>query len=283
MIPPSRDGLNRLAVEAYSTLAASHYEDPVNQAFLYGALTRRFVREVGFRPRDRRVLDLGCGTGVVFTLLEEAFQRLDLEGIGLDPASGMLDIARRKFRGKGRFRFVQGAFEGIPLASGSVDRILSTLALHWAGSPQRAVAEMGRVLRPHGRLEILMSAAEDGQAFRRAVHRALRRHLDYARLRRSAQAMQRISLQECEALFAPLEGRFRVEVEERREVVYGSVEEHLKWWLARAVPVVAELGAGAREGFLEALRRELQGMADGARGVPFDSVQLVIRAEGRGE
>lgn len=277
-----RDAVNRRAVEAYSTLAAAHYEDPVNHAFLYGGMTQGFLREVTFRPTDRRILDVGCGTGVVFSALEEAFRRLGMDGIGLDPAAGMLAIAREKFQAHPRFRFIQGAFEGIPLATASVDRILSTLVLHWVGQPHLAVAEIGRVLRPHGQADLLMVAREDGRGFKRAVHRVLKTYLPYAQLRRSAQVMQRFSAVECRALFAPLEDRFQVSVEERRGVIHGSVDDHLKWWLARAAPVVAELPQQVRPAFLDDLHRALVGMDEGQGRIPFDSVLLVIRVGGRG-
>ncbi len=103
------------------------------------------------------VLDAGCGTGFCTRLLVRRYRRAAV--IGLDLAEAMVRRARQRTPawrrllggGGGRPAYLAGDMERLPLAAGSVELIVSNLALQWC-DPRSALAEFRRVLAPGGLL-----------------------------------------------------------------------------------------------------------------------------------
>jgi len=96
------------------------------------------------------VLEVGVGSGLNLAYYDAAkVSRV----IGLDPSPEMTRKAARSARGV-RFDvvFVNAPAESIPLASGSVDTALITYALCTIPDTAPALREIGRVLKPGGRL-----------------------------------------------------------------------------------------------------------------------------------
>lgn len=100
--------------------------------------------------RGNRLLDVGCGTGVLL----ERVRALDLRlrAMGADPSSEMLDVARRRLARAGLL--TRSLAEALPFPDEAFDVVVSTSALHYFSDPAKALEEMGRVLRPGGRLVI---------------------------------------------------------------------------------------------------------------------------------
>ncbi len=95
------------------------------------------------------MVDLGTGTGWCARHLVRRYPgRLML---ALDMAEGMLQQARMQSCHR-IGKFVVGDMEALPLAADSAGLVVSNLALQWCLQPQRALAEMARVLRSDGRL-----------------------------------------------------------------------------------------------------------------------------------
>ena len=112
-------------------------------ARLHAILREVLAPAAGARPR---ALDAGCGTGFQSALLAE----LGYESHGADIASRSLARARGRVPGA---RFVLASVEALPFADGVFDAVTccgSTLS--FVDEPSRALAELGRVLRPGGRL-----------------------------------------------------------------------------------------------------------------------------------
>lgn len=111
---------------------------------------------------NERVLDLGCGRGLV--VLEAARQLPQGEAVGLDlwrradQTGNERAAAEANARAEdvaARVRFETGDMRALPFSDASFDVVLSSLALHNIPSAEgrrTAVAEAVRVLRPGGRL-----------------------------------------------------------------------------------------------------------------------------------
>ena len=101
----------------------------------------------------RDVLDLGAGTGKLTTRLVER----GLTVIAVDPIAEMLEMLRTALPDTPA---LLGSAEQIPLPDNAVDAVLVAQAWHWF-DPERAVAEIARVLRPGGRLGVLWNTRDE--------------------------------------------------------------------------------------------------------------------------
>ena len=101
----------------------------------------------------RDVLELGAGTGKLTTRLVER----GLSVVAVDPIAEMLDVLRSALPGT---TALLGTAEQIPLPDNSIDVVLVAQAWHWF-EPERAVAEVVRVLRPGGRLGLLWNVRDE--------------------------------------------------------------------------------------------------------------------------
>jgi SAM-dependent methyltransferase len=100
-----------------------------------------------------RVLDVGCGTGVVTRL---AAERVGPDGAvaGLDVNPGMLAVARSVTPPDLEIEWHQASAESMPLPDGAFDVVLCQISLQFVPDRPQALREMHRVLKPGGRLVI---------------------------------------------------------------------------------------------------------------------------------
>jgi ubiquinone/menaquinone biosynthesis C-methylase UbiE len=108
-----------------------------------------------------RVLDVGTGTGMIpFEVVRTAPPSSTV--VGVDISTGMIETARRKAAEQGhaesRISFRQMDAESLALEDGEFDVVTSAFALGHIPRPERAAAEMYRVLRPGGRLLITVGS-----------------------------------------------------------------------------------------------------------------------------
>jgi SAM-dependent methyltransferase len=97
------------------------------------------------------VLDLGCGPGTDLGPLAAAVTAAGLvTGIDLDPV--MADHARASQQGRPQVSVLRGDAHALPVRAASVDRVWSDRLLQHVTDPAWVLAEMRRVLRPHGRI-----------------------------------------------------------------------------------------------------------------------------------
>jgi SAM-dependent methyltransferase len=99
-------------------------------------------------PPPGRVLDVGCGTGVLVARLAA----LGYEVVGLDPSRGMLDVMKKRAP---EVAAVQGSGAEMPFEEGEFDLSLSIATMHHIADPdavRRALGEMVRVVKTGGRV-----------------------------------------------------------------------------------------------------------------------------------
>ena len=99
------------------------------------------------------MLDLGAGTGKLTLRLVERGLRV----VAVDPIAEMLEVLRATLADTPA---LLGTAEQIPLEDNTVDAVLVAQAWHWF-DPQRAAAEVARVLRPGGRLGLLWNVRDE--------------------------------------------------------------------------------------------------------------------------
>jgi SAM-dependent methyltransferase len=128
------------------TTAAEVYEEMFVPA-LFRDAAEHLVTEATLGSGER-VLDIGCGTGIVARL---AAARVGDTGsvVGLDLNEGMLAVASRIAPD---VEWRQGDAASLPFPDDSFDVVLSQFALMFFTDRDRAIREMGRVVRPGGRI-----------------------------------------------------------------------------------------------------------------------------------
>jgi SAM-dependent methyltransferase len=104
-------------------------------------------------PDGGDLLDVPCGFGRHAIPLAAAGYRV----VGVDRSQPLLDEARRRGGGVRRLKFVRADYRELPFADGSFDAAINLFSsLGYLGDEEdtRVPAEIGRVLRPGGRLVI---------------------------------------------------------------------------------------------------------------------------------
>ncbi len=127
-------------------------------------LRRQAVESIGIRQGET-VLDLCCGTGVNFSLLEE---NVGPGGavVAFDYSSGMLGAARERARSQGwsNIRLLQGDAGFMSLAEGCLDHAFCSLGLSAVPAHEEAIGQVFRALKPGGCFVVL-----DGKLFEGAA------------------------------------------------------------------------------------------------------------------
>lgn len=132
--------------EAYARLANVY---DAKWAFYVEASVRETLSRLALFPGDR-VLEVGCGTGALLRKISET--GADLELHGADPVPEMLAIARKRLPESVRLQ--EAWAEALPYPDGGLDVVVSCNMFHYIREPEKALAEMRRVLRPGGRLVV---------------------------------------------------------------------------------------------------------------------------------
>lgn len=96
----------------------------------------------------RVVVDLGCGTGHASRALKDRYPKARV--IAIDLAEGMLREAGRRRGWLRRFARVCADARRLPLATGSVDLVFSSLMMQWCPELDALFGEFRRVLAPRG-------------------------------------------------------------------------------------------------------------------------------------
>lgn len=108
---------------------------------------RVLLERLEWDPRGLRVLDVGCGGG----LLSEAFAAMGCEVTGVDRSVPTLAAARAHAAASGLdIRYLEGSAEALPSEAGRFDLVCCCDVLEHVDDPETVVREISRALRPGG-------------------------------------------------------------------------------------------------------------------------------------
>jgi len=135
-------------------------------SFLYDnaqALTRRFIAAWQLPiewldiPEGGVALDVGAGPGSITTSLAHA-AGVDGLALGVDISEPMLERAVRNEAGP-QVGFLRADAQRLPLRDNTIDAVTSMAVFQLIPDPVAALGEIARVLRPGGRLVIMVPTA----------------------------------------------------------------------------------------------------------------------------
>ena len=161
-----------LATAARQPNFADGYEQSVVPACF-----ERYARDLVERARPigaaDRILDLGCGTGIVTRVLRKRLGGA-VSSVGLDASPQMIAKAR-SLEPEADFR--EGNAMALPFPDASFDLVLAQQMLQFVPDRATALREVRRVLRPGGRFIASTWRPRSEQAFHDALGRVAERHL----------------------------------------------------------------------------------------------------------
>jgi ubiquinone/menaquinone biosynthesis C-methylase UbiE len=118
-----------------------------------------------FAQREWIVGDLGCGTGQVSAALAPFVARV----IAVDGSAAMLQAARKRLHGFDNIDLRRGDLEALPIDDERLDAATLMVVLHHVPQPERALAEVARVLKPRGRAVIVDMLPHDRESYRQQM------------------------------------------------------------------------------------------------------------------
>jgi ubiquinone/menaquinone biosynthesis C-methylase UbiE len=139
----SADGFMRTLFRVWSPF----YDLGIFQRTFYRPIHRRVVRRLQ-GATAHTAIDLGCGTAQLTSDVRNALPGALV--VGVDLSAEMLHAARTRL-GDAALPLVRANVYSLPFKTGSIDIVTSSISYHWYRTPDRALAEISRVLRPGGR------------------------------------------------------------------------------------------------------------------------------------
>jgi len=133
----------------------THLYDPVMKVTVPENKIKNSLVQQANIDKDKRILDLGCGTATLTILIKKLHP--DAEVIGLDGDPNILEIARSKVSASGfDIALDTGMAFELPYPDQNFDRVISSLMLHHLTreNKKRTFKEVFRILRPGGELHV---------------------------------------------------------------------------------------------------------------------------------
>ena len=131
----------------YDPLASRYdgFMSPLERRFL----ARLRAQTLSQLPENASILEIGAGTGLNFPYYPHGTR-----GVASELSSAMIDLAREKDRPQS-VHLVQNSAEMLPFADASFDAAFATLVFCSVASPEKAFAEVRRVVKPGGTIALL--------------------------------------------------------------------------------------------------------------------------------
>ena len=264
-------------VETYSRLA-HEYDDDANFQSCWGRASERALSLIRLLGDYRVVVDMGCGSGRAIHALA-ASAPPHTRFVGIDPAENMCRIATQKTALQEGVQIRQGSFENIPLESASVDYLYSILAFHWVTDLAASVAELARVLKPNGEMDLFFIGRDNGREFIQKTSAIFLKYMGPALLLDSARLRKQLTRDAALQLFAGAFEPSCLSVEESFWTYFDTLEGHWSWWVrveGHFVKIPPEKKAACDRD----VRAALQSLGE-PRGIPYTIHELHVRVRRR--
>jgi ubiquinone/menaquinone biosynthesis C-methylase UbiE len=260
-------------VETYSRLACE-YDDDANFLSCWGRASARALSAIRLRQEYDVVVDVGCGTGRAIHALASAAPP-HTHFIGIDPAENMCRIAAQKTAEQKSVEIRQGAFEKIPLESGSVDYLYSILAFHWVTDAAASVAEVARVLKPNGEMDLFFIGRDNGREFIQKTSAIFLKYMGPALLLASARLRKQLTQEAAAELFSKAFQSPDLSIEESFTTYYDTLEGHWSWWV-RVEGHFVKIPPGKKAQCDREVQQALQTLAE-PQGIPYTIHELHVK------
>lgn len=139
-----RAAIDKAAVSRNFSAAAAAYD---TWAAAQDRIAEELVARLPPALAPARVVELGCGTGLLTARLLARFPAASV--LGLDLARGMVEACRRRFRGEPRARFEEADAED-PRAARPADLVALSCTAQWFADPEGTLRRWAGALRPGG-------------------------------------------------------------------------------------------------------------------------------------
>jgi len=264
-------------VETYSRLA-QEYDDEANFQSCWGRASDRALSLIRLRDDYRLVVDMGCGSGRAIHALA-ASAPPHARFVGVDPAENMCGIAAQKTVLQKGVQIRQGSFESIPLESASVDYLYSILAFHWVTDLAASVAELARVLKPNGEMDLFFIGRDNGREFIQKTSAIFLKYMGPALLLDSARLRKQLTRGAALQLFASAFEPSSLSVEESFWTYFDTLEGHWSWWV-RVEGHFVKIPAEKKTQCDRDVRAALQSLKE-PKGIPYTIHELHVRVRRR--
>jgi ArsR family transcriptional regulator len=104
-------------------------------------------------------VDIGCGTGDFFKMIDHSFDRI----IGMDISPHQLQLAKEKKSRHGKLTLLQSNGANIPLQGNSVNAVYFRMALRFINDTEAALKEAFRILKTGGNISIIEQLDSSGK------------------------------------------------------------------------------------------------------------------------
>lgn len=152
------------SIQPHNTKAQAVWNSPAGR---YDDISRSIADAIEhaverLQPRaGEHVLDLATGTGWASRVIAQRFAGVKL--IGADIADQMLEFARAAAaRQQLAIEYRVADAEALPFADRELDAVISTFGVMFASKPERAAAELARVVKPGGRVVLATWKPDSG-------------------------------------------------------------------------------------------------------------------------
>jgi SAM-dependent methyltransferase len=148
---------------------------------LFAPCARILIKVADPKPGER-VLDVGCGTGIVAREVASRVRATDAV-TGVDLSANMLVVARAvAARERLTVEWREGNAEQLPFHDGAFDLVLCQFALMFVADKAAALAELRRVVTPSGRVLISVWQGLDRHPFYQTLHKVIQQRLGMSAL-----------------------------------------------------------------------------------------------------